>query len=576
MHVPDDLSRVTDLPVWLEVHVDDDVLVDHPDAWPESAALLDALATRAEHAGGVLCFRIRETFARGDRVGFLKALQARGHEVGWHAHGKELRGAVSALQAAGVRDAARVGAPGLVQVEQGGGSRWRSSVRRARAQLLLEHAQLLGLRVLTDRRVGREFGWQGRVPWVIGLAGGRRLTSIDVTADPFSWGVLGLSAGAGEPQVTHARGTLDWQALDALIRRREAEDRLPGSYFGATVHEHNFCAEGRLAPLVAALDAYERWLDRRGRQLVRAADLAGSAVDPGGRGVSAPGTSTQGVSGAIRRLRRVGQRAVQAAPVPAAKPNDGAPPVERRVQVDGRTVRSLWFGSEAPQAVVVVVHGGVGGCTQRLGFLGLADWALAAEAGPACTLVVFDRTEVLGGQPVARTPGNPVHVADTAAVVAAAGLEATRLGVPLRVLTWSGGLVPAVLSGLVGVERLVDVEGPVDRYSLVPPAKPQHELHRAEIFDDAVWAGREVLDGIEGFTRRGGEYVRVQCRPDHVHGGVDLHARAAILAAERGRGQPVPVGGSGLLTGPSATLGALALTALSAPVSLGLGRGGEG
>ncbi len=517
MHVPHDLMPAVGLPLWVEVHVDDDVLADAPGAWPEAAALLEALARRAEAEGAVLCFRIRATFARGDREGFLAGLQARGHEVGWHAHGTGLREAVAALRATGVRAAAAIGAPGLVQVGRSGPGR----MTRARARILLESAHALGLRVLTDRRAGREFGWQGRVPWTLGLTAGRRLTSIDVTADPFAWGVLRATGGAP----THAHGDLDWAALDALIARRTREDPLPGSYFGATVHEHNFCAAGSLKPVAPALEAFSMWLSRHGPALIRSADLAKHAVDPG-----VP------VAEQLRtRFRR------------ALRPRRQAPAREQLVRVDGRTVRSLWFEADSPRSVVVVVHGGAGGCTQRLGFVGLADNALGAH-----TLVVLDRTE---GVP--RAPGNPVHVADTAAILDLARAEAGRLGVPLDVLTWSGGLVAAVHAGLEGVRRLVDVEGPVDRYSLVPPGLPAHEWFRAEVYDDAVWDGREVLAGIEGFTRADGRYVRVQGEADHVHGHVDLHARVAILAAERGRaGAARLVSGAGGLG--AAVLGALA------------------
>lgn len=483
------------LPLFLEVHVDDELLSGDPARWDEAAALLDALARRAEDAGGVLCFRVRPDFARGDDRrrcgGLLRALQLRGHEIGWHAHGRGLGAAVRALEDAGVSDAARVGAPGLVQVDQASG--WRARLTPLRARAVLERAWALGLRVLTDRRAHRHFGWQGRVPWTIELGGGRTLTSVDVSADPFAWGVLSRAAGG----VAHARGTLDWTALDAAIARREAELRLPGSYFGATLHEHNLCAPGSLTPLPAAMDAYARWLDRRGPQLRRAADLAADAVRPG-----PPAASPD-------RHRRLGLR-LQRARGEA-----------RDIPVGDRVVRSLWFPAERPRGYVVAVHGGAGGCTQRLGFLGLPDGALAARGW---TLIVFDRTP---GVP--RTPGEPTHVADTAAVIATARAAAGAL--PLHVLTWSGGVVPAVAGDLRGVARLVDVEGPADRYALVPPGRTAHELARAEIGDDAAWAGREALEGIARLVAGGGAYVRVQGAPDHVHGAVDLHARTAMHAA---------------------------------------------
>ena len=510
------------VPLYLEIHVDDDVLHANPAAWPDAAALLDALARRAEPEGAALCFRIREDFAKGDRSGFLRGLRARGHEIGWHAHGTRLGQAVAALAATGVNDAARVGAPGLVQVELGADrTRLGRAVRRWRAQRLLDAAWALGLRVLTDRRAIREFGWQGRVPGVIRLGEGRQLVSLDVTADPFAWGVL----RRGPDRVHHARGTLDWAALDALVDRRAAEPPVGGDYFGIAAHEHNFCALGSLRPLPHALDAFSRWLSARGRSLVPSCTLAERPVDPG--------------SPAPRTLSSLAGRVV--AKRAAHRPARGT---EHPVAVDGRVVRTLWFPVPRPLGIVVAVHGGVGGLSQRLAFIGQRDQALADRRW---TLVVFDRTEG-----VARTPGNPVHVADTAAVLDAALAEARARGIPLRVLTWSGGLVPAVLSGLVGV----------DRYSLVPPGLPEHELTHAEVYDDDAWRGREALPGLRAYTAGGGTYVRAQGTPDHVHRAVRLHADAAVTSAGSGRRGSARLV---LLPGAARAHGALILDALVDP-----------
>jgi hypothetical protein len=362
--------------------------------------------------------------------------------------------------------------------------------------------------VLTDRWAHRAFGWQGRVPWTLDLGVGRQLLSLDVTADPFAWGVLRREGGA--EIVQHAHGTLDWRALDTLIDRRDAEDPLPGSYFSATVHEHNFCAPNSLIALPHAIDDFSRWLERRGERLRRAVDRAeAQATETDTRATTRRGLPSQRIHRALRRKK------VQ---------------VEtRHILVDGRAVRSQWFGaslsSRPLKGIVVAVHGGAGGCEQRLGFLGLAEDALSALGW---MLVVFDRTP---GVP--RTPGDPIHVADTNAVIEAARQAAQ--GLPLRVLTWSAGLVPAVHTSMRGVARLIDVEGPVDRYSLVPPGDRGHELTRAEVFDDAPWKGREALHGVAAFTRAGGDYVRVQGTPDHVHGNVDLHAIVAMRAASAGR-----------------------------------------
>jgi len=549
-------NNLTPPPLLLEIHVDDEVLQRDPARWEQAAALLDGLARRAEDGGGVLCFRIREPFARGDASadnrtncgGFLRALQQRGHEIGWHAHGTGLARAVAALRATGVREPALVGAPGLVQTELHGGI--RSAIR---AKWVLEQAYLLGMRVLTDRWAHRAFGWQGRVPWTLELGAGRQILSLDVSADPFAWGVL-RHAGGAEAQAAppkHAHGDLDWHALDALIDRRDAEDPLPGSYFSATVHEHNFCAPNSLVALPDAMDAFSRWLERRGQRLRRATELVSPelvaqpcAPNLGRRSAASPPMLSR--LRAVTRLQNFG------------KPKSSAE--ARNIPVNGptlRTLRSLWFnGAQSSsinllKGIVVAVHGGAGGCTQRLGFLGLAEDALTKNGW---ALVVFDRTP-----DVSRTPGNPIHVADTAAMIEAARLAAQ--GLPVHVLTWSAGLVPAVLSGLHGVARLIDVEGPVDRYSLVPPGQRSHELTGAEIFEDALWQGREAVDGIAAFTRAGGDYVRVQGSPDHVHGNVDHHAIVAIRAANAGRAGSATLLG---LPGPVQAFGDRVLRAIIA------------
>lgn len=502
----------------------------------------------------MLCFRIREHFARGDASlenrtncgGFLRALQQRGHEIGWHAHGTGLARTVAALRATGVREPALVGAPGLVQTELHGGI--RSAVR---AKWVLEQAYLLGMRVLTDRWAHRAFGWQGRVPWTLELGAGRQILSLDVSADPFAWGVL-RHAGGAEAQAAppkHAHGDLDWHALDALINRRDAEDLLLGSYFSATVHEHNFCAPNSLVALPDAMDAFSRWLERRGQRLRRATELG--APDGRQRGVAPNiGGSRAAPSPMLSRVRAL----------VTALPKRSVAAETRNIPVNGpplRTLRSLWFNgaqsspTSALKGIVVAVHGGAGGCKQRLSFLGLAEDALTKNGW---ALVVFDRTP-----DVPRTPGNPIHVADTAAMIEAARLAAQ--GLPVHVLTWSAGLVPTVLSGLHGVARLIDVEGPVDRYSLVPPGQRRHELTGAEIFEDAPWQGREAVDGIAAFTRAGGDYVRVQGSPDHVHGDVDHHAIVAIRAANAGRAGSATLLG---LPGPVQAFGDRVLRAIIA------------
>jgi hypothetical protein len=119
-----------------------------------------------------------------------------------------------------------------------------------------------------------------------------------------------------------------------------------------------------------------------------------------------------------------------------------------------------------------------------------------------------------------------MHVADTRAVLARAREE----GVPVGVLSWSGGLVNALLAADETLAFLVDCEGPVDRFSLVPPEGGDPGLAATSVFDDAAWRDREA---VELLWRLRGSYLRVQGRPDHVHGTHDLHARRVAAFGER-------------------------------------------
>ncbi len=225
---------------FLELHVDDVLLSRDPFRWPEVARLLDRVATIAENEGAALSFRVRAWFAEGDVYAFLKHLERRGHEVGAHAHGRDLRRGVAALRRGGIDP--QVMAPGLVQV----GDRGRLK--------LLRVAQSLGASVITDRLESRHFSYQGWLPWEP-LPG---LRMLDISVSPFEWGVLQERDG----KVVPAWGRLDWAALDRYAAKAESWPEPPGrrAFFGATFHEHDLCPEGTLAPL--ALDGLSRWCAR--------------------------------------------------------------------------------------------------------------------------------------------------------------------------------------------------------------------------------------------------------------------------------------------------------------------------
>lgn len=442
----------------------DDVLLERaPQRWPDVATLLDRLASTAERAGGTLSFRIRHAFAEGDGEGFLRSLEHRGHEVGAHTHGSGLARVVTALRTRGVNPV--VMAPGLVQV----GDRGRRS--------LLAEAAALGATHITDRLETRWFAYQGWLAWqpVQGL------TSLDVSVSPFSWGVLERRGRSVVP------GTLDWNALTTLARRQRARRAPDGStpFFGATFHEHDVCEPGTLRP--RELDGFERFVVDF--QPVRSGSIqippsAAPAADPITRNVPF-----------VRRVALTLERRTHPT---------------RDVEVGARRVRARRVGPDRPRAALVVIHGGESGVRQGLGFLGLRE-----SAFPDLAVWTYARSESF------RTPGNPVHVADARAVIAAARAD----GVSVAILTWSAGLIAGLRAADSMILGVIDVEGPADRWSLVPPGNAGHELAKLDPDDDAVWAGKEAITLVCPCP-----YVRVQGEIDHVHGRMTWHADRLVHA----------------------------------------------
>lgn len=472
--------------VWLELHVDDELLVRHPDAWPEAAALVDQVSRAAEGEGGRLSVRFRAPFVRGDREGFVRALAARGHEVGAHAHARDLDAVAQAFAAAGLP--LGVTAPGLVQA------------RRGQEERLLARAAALGAAGFTDRVEARRWTYQGWLP--------RRSAAgpwlLDVSVSPWSWGVV--RRGPGGP--VSAQGALDWPALDRMAAVQAGWAPPPGCvpFFGATFHEHDLCPANRFVPAAGALDGLRRWVARwRPRPSAEAA--VGASLDAGGFG--APDGS------AVRRaLRPV------AAAARRAWGTESAGPLPPHVRIGPRDADLL----------VVAVHAGEGGLVERLRFLGLPDGGF----GPTVAVWLYARREA--GWPA---PGNPAHIDDARAVLRAALAE----GRPTVVLGYSGGVVAAAAALLAEaadprtarqVRALVDVEAPVDRHSLQKPGA-EAEWAAMSVYDEEPWAGRELVALLPALASRlpALRYRRWQAEVDHVHGGCTLHAARALDAARR-------------------------------------------
>lgn len=454
-------------PVWLEVHVDDVLLARDPARWPEAAALVDRIAAAAEAEGGRLSFRVRARFAQGDRGQFLVGLVRRGHEVGAHAHGKDLDAAVEALRAAGI--APTVFAPGFVQVGRRGSAALAAKARR------------LGAERLTDRVEEKVWTYQG---WLARQhAGG--LPILDVSVSPFAWGVLRRGARGVEP------GRPDFAALAERTEVQLGWEAPPEStpFFGATVHEHDLAEPGTLR--AGQLDGLRRYCARFRPVPSGSFPLRIDAVDPG---------EPPGAAWAARKLRGVRRRLWPTF----------------RIDVGARSLEVRRVGPARPKAALVLVHAGPPGLRQGLGVLGLPE-----DAFPDLAVWSFARTP--SSFPA---PGNPVHAADVRAVVAWAAAE----GVPVGLVSWSAGVLPALLSG-VDAAFLVDVEGPADRLSLVPPDQPTHPFAAEDVHDDRPWVRREAVTLVRGWRR---PYLRLQGTDDHQHHACVLHARRMVAAAPDG------------------------------------------
>lgn len=501
---------------WLELHVDDVLLSLDPGAWPEVAALLDGAARAAESEGGRLSFRIRSAFAEGDRTGFLRGLMARGHEVGAHAHVKDLEATVAALRAAGI--APTVFAPGLVQAGVAGEA------------ALVARAVALGALGITDRLDVRRWTYQGWLP--------RRHPAgpwmLDVSVSPWAWGVL--RDGPEGPEPAHA---LDWAALDRCARVqarwRAPAERTP--FFGATFHEHDLCPPRALAASDPSFDGLRRWV-----AAWKPGPSTSSAVGPEVE-AEAPTRAHAAPDGPPASTPASPPRRHRPWPRRAPDPSDRHPLLHaalRRTSAAALTWAGAHFGAHelpphqvirgaTPRATVVCVHAGDGGLAERLRFLGLGDEGF----GPEIDLWLYARRPAGWA-----APGNPAHVDDARRVLRAAA----RSGLPLIVLTWSGGCVPGARAILelaeaepplaAHVAALVDVEGPPDRLALVKPGA-EAEWAAFSPHDDTPWVGRELVTLLPELARLPSppEYHRWQGRPDHVHGDCTLHADVAMAAA---------------------------------------------
>jgi len=477
--------------------VDDEIVAAHPHRWKDARALLDTVAQTAEQHGARLCFRFREAFCNASRSsGFLPDLEARGHEVGVHAHGRYLARAVRAVQACGIEP--KVAVPGLVQ----GG--------RTGRPVLLRQAASLGISLVTDH--GAEPAWA-----YDGLAF-REEHGVQVmapTVRPFDWGLMDRDG---------TRHGVTPEAIERLRYLELAAASQAAMWFGFALHEHDLCDANSLRPLPAAIDALASYMDER---VVPALSVP--------EGIREGSRSRIPLGDQRVRASRLARRAMERIPRPR-RPQRRSPPrggVKVEIAVDGRGIVAQRFAPARPIATLLVSHAGaLGGRRMALQPFGLRIRELMSDGW---RIWLYDRSGT-GDSPPGPTPGlapgNPDHLADYRAVLARARAE----GGPIVALTWSGGIVPVLAAAAQGdrPDAVVDGEGPADRWSLVPPIEAPDsvgdEMRALDPWSDADWRGLESVSLIADLKC---PYVRLQGNPDHLHGPMTLHADRVFEAARR-------------------------------------------
>lgn len=479
-------------PVWVEIHVDDEIVGPDPARWPETAALLEQIAAIAEARGARLSFRIREPFALASAgSGLLPALAARGHEVGVHAHGRGLREALDAVRATGLQPT--VATPGLVQ----GGAAGRVP--------LLRQAASLGFRRVTDHGPDRAWAYEGLLPRVE-----EGLVVMAPAVRPPDWGLM---APDGRRLGLRAEAVARLRALEAAAFARHG-----ARHFGVALHEHDLCPPGSLIPAPESLDALAALLDVR---VVPSAAVPAPEPPPQGTPRRILSDTSVRFARAIRAtaaVARWGRGRGWRPPAPGGFRLPVGEGAGRRFIVVER------HGPEQPAGVIAVCTSGRrGGRGQGLSAFGVG---IAEITGHGWAIYLYDRAGTGRSPPAGPlAPGNRAHQEDWRAVLALARQERA----PVVALTWSAGLLPVLQAAAAGdrPDALIDGEAPADRWSLVPPEG--NELSALDPWDDGRWQGLEPAALIGAL---GAPYARLQGTRDHVHDAVVEHARRMIAAAQ--------------------------------------------
>jgi hypothetical protein len=504
-----------------ELHVDD-IALEGGASWTDAMRLVLCIGELTSAAGARLSFRFRHRFAeeaaRRGADNPLARLEAAGHEVGTHAHGRGLPRAQRAVSACGVAN--RGVTPGMVQAGSRIGRVWK------------ELSQL-GFAWVTDHPPQRAWAYAGHLPWRPGPGFRPDVPAegpvmLDTAADPFAWGLLERRAGGVEHRCV---GPEAFELLEGLLARHRCP--LPAGsrpFFAFALHEHNLCDPGSLTPSQPALDALAAFLARH--RVISAGEVAATLPPVPGLLPAQPPPPALRVARKLRIASRPLRQRVGGRP----RGEPGPFTVKRGAQ----RLHAHWFGPAEPRGLLLLSHAGLQGGTHTLLRPFGLDHARIVAAGIA--VVAYDRTGT-GRSPadVSLTPGGEHHVRDFRAVIRAVRARLPA-GVPLGVMSFSSGVLPPLRAG-EPFAFLIDGEAPADRWSLRPPAgtgAPRDEgLAGLTLEDDEAWEGREPARLLSGLAC---PYHRIQAELDHVHGRLWAHAQLMIEAA-RGAGLPTRANG---------------------------------
>lgn|GEM_PF-2427126 len=539
-----------------EIHCDDLLLEKQADrtTWEGTRRLMNRLVETAEDNNVRLALRFRHPFVEGclkwgGESNPLMDWESRGHEIGTHAHTRQIRRTAVALQQAGVIKNHCV-VPGLIQKQ------------RVEAVRTIAATRGMGFKYCTDQPQLGTFPYSGLVPWRpssdLLTTGSDELLMIDVSVNPFNWGLL-ITDG---DNVYHRYGLrdIDFNRLYDLLKTHiELPTPHPVTYFGYPFHEHNHqMSDGNQTPNEDSIAAWSDFLAATNEEQVVQAlprDIHTQFTNTEGSLVNSKSKTIPGriiskydrmdlrhdIPSWIRekptavRLNREKQRALST--IGKVKKAATTPKQhsflmrgeDRSVVVANRKIHVRRFGPKDPKgAVCVSVSGLLGGTKVGLEPFGIKVRDITTRG---FAVWLWDRSGTRG-EVLPMEPGMRRHSKEAAAVFKEARSECEDVGW----LTFSAGNIAPLMElkskGSPQPRFFIDVEGPSDALSirrrtpdnLIGTITAEREYGSSPNHEH-MWEPYKLVGLLNG------TYHRFQGDLDHMHMNCSLHAEVMIQAA---------------------------------------------